>query len=289
MENATKALLMAAGIFITILIISLLVLFYSRISTHYSQKHQFTVIEQSEKFNAQFEAYNKDNIRGNELISFMNKVINYNATESYFDGTGYERIKVTITLGGEDILNQFRYDEEYGKNKYLTTTITNTNGTKDWVDDKNLIAITNTSSDLCNTFNTYNLNDKKLQQLASNISNIVLSQEEEGISGEDDSASNVYKRFKRAELLEDILGISIGSNNTDEIKIDKDTGKLISGGKASNIMKAIKELTSQYYQYMQFKRACFECTEMKYDTNTNRVVEINFKVKITEDGKVVFD
>lgn len=50
----------------------------------------------------------------------------------------------------------------------------------------------------------------------------------------------------------------------------------------------IKNIVSQYYQYTQFKRAQFECKEVKIDTETRRVVEMNFEVKI-KNGHVQFD
>lgn len=50
----------------------------------------------------------------------------------------------------------------------------------------------------------------------------------------------------------------------------------------------IKDIVSQYYQYTQFKRAQFECKEVKVDTGTKRVVEMNFEVK-TKNGQVQFD
>ena len=44
-------------------------------------------------------------------------------------------------------------------------------------------------------------------------------------------------------------------------------------------IKIIKNIVSQYYQYTQFKRALFECTDVNMDNETKRVVEMNFKVK----------
>lgn len=286
MENASKALIIAAGIFIAILLISMVVLFYSRISTYYQQQHEFTVIEQATKFNAQFEAYNKDNIRGNELISFMNKIIDYNSTESYFEGKdNYKRICVTINLKDNDTLNQFKYDPSYKTTINLTKTITNTEkksaSSQEWEDDKNLIAITNTSSHLCNEYSQYNLNDTKLQQLASNISNIFADEK-------DISSMSVYNRYKRIELLKEVIGLNVGyeTGKNYQIRYDRDTVITESG---QDIIEDMKEIASQYYQYTQFKRACFSCQEMIYDLDTNRVVKIVFDVKTDDSGNVVFD
>lgn len=268
MENASKALLIAAGIFLILLILSLVVLTYNRISSFYQQKHEATVIEQAREFNDKFEGFHRNDIRGTELLSLMNRVIDYNSTQSYFEDKDYERIKVTITLGGNDILERFNGGGT-GGNKYLTSEITNVSAVGDnWSNDKNLVAITNTPSELCEKAKEYkidNMTDTKLQLLASNLSNIMA----------DDSADD---RIYRANKLQNILGIelSIDANGKSE---NEDTKKIIKGA---------KELASQYYQYMQFKRAYFDCTEVKYDEDTGRVVEMNFKLQI-KNGEVVFN
>lgn len=279
MENATKALLIAAGMFFAILILSALVMAYNEISAYYAQEHEATVIEQAQKFNAKFENFHRDNIRGSDLISLMNKVIDYNATEAYFVGTDYERIRVTITLGNS-ILNQFKYKEDDGtqRNLYLTGTITNTTGTGvKWKDDKNLITITNTPSYLSSSLvgiGIRNISDTQLQQLTTGIGNIITNESEDWAA---------YDRLKRAELIKDVLGISYIMDS-------------VTGISPPNVIRTtilpIKDVVSQYYQYMQFKRAYFNCTEMIYDTETNRVVEMNFKVKtklVNGVEKVVFN
>lgn len=274
MENVSKALLMAAGLFIAILIISVLIVFYNNISSYYAQKHDATMIIQTTKFNAQFEKYHRNDIRGSDLISLMNRVINYNATESYFEETDYERIKVTITLGGNDILEQFSsgYGNESSKNKYLLKTITNTDG-DDWESDKKLVAITNTPTDMCQMASGVDLTmitDTKLQQLASKIFNIFV---------DENATDAVEDRFYRAHILEDLLGKNV-------IKIDSNTGK--TKPESQEKLKVIKEITSQYHQYMQFKRAKFDCTEVKYDPDTNRIIEMKFKLQI-KNGTIVMD
>ena len=285
MENASKALLIAAGMFFAILIVSLLVVLYNNISSYYIQKHETTIIEQTQKFNAKFENYHRNNIRGSDLISLMNRIIDYNATESYFDGNNYERIKVKITLGNNSILNQFKYKTDYetSKNKFLLENITNVNATGDnWQNDKKLIAITNTSSEMCKLAQNNGINnitDTKLQQLASKISNIFVDEE-------DNSQMTIYNRLYRVEMLEKLLGKDI-------IKVNEDTGKIKNTDTVSkNKLAIIKEIASQYYQYMQFKRAYFDCTEVKYDIETNRVVEMNFKLQtkiLNGVQTVVFD
>jgi len=271
MENAVKALLIAAGMFLIILIVSALVVFYNQISDYYTQKHETALIGQTQKFNSRFENFNRKNIRGSDLISLMNRIIDYNATESYFVGTGYERIKVTIELGGNEILKQFKYETENSVeiNSYLSSgTITNIDDNDtDWENDKKLVKITNTPSDLCQEAKNYgvnNLTDTKLQKLATGVANIMVSETE-------NSSWDIYNRLKRAELIERILGKVVDINSTN--------GKTIPGSDSERYITGVKKVTSQYYQYMQFKRAYFDCTEMIFDPETKRIVEMKFQLQ----------
>ena len=283
MENASKALLIAASIFIAIILVSSLMILYNQISDYQNKKYEMSVIEETQKINEKFENYHRNNIRGSDLISLMNRIIHYNSSQSYQDGTNYERIRVTITLvkdgnNQDAILDKFKYptDDNTSRNTYLINKITNTNGTgTNWQNDKKLIEITNTSSDLSDDLRSYDIefiSDTQLQKLASQIESIMIN------DSTSDSTWDVYMRLKRAELIKDVLG--------KEIKIDPNTGK--TKNESKDFIKAVKEIASKYYQYMQFKRAYFNCIEVKYDEQTNRVVEMNFELQV-KDGEVVFN
>lgn len=278
MEDVSKALLIAAGMFFIILILSSLVIFHNDISTYFTQKHDDVIIKQTQELNAKFENYHRNNIRGSDLISLMNRVIDYNATESYFEGTNYKRIRVNIHIGAEN-LDEFKYELENSRfgttNNFITADITNTTGGGDnYANDRQLVAITGTSSNLISRAveKGFNITDTQLQQLQSQISNIIVDE-----SGEDMRA--IENRYYRANILEDLIGWR-------DIQVDEETWK--SKGDSITKMELIKEIASQYYQYIQFKRACFDCTEVIYDDETNRVVEMNFVLQ-TKNGSVVFD
>ena len=82
MENVSKALMIAGGMLIAIMVISLIIVLWNQMSGYFAEQHSATIVEQIAEFNAQFENYNGKDIRGNELISVMNKVVNYNRTYS---------------------------------------------------------------------------------------------------------------------------------------------------------------------------------------------------------------
>lgn len=272
MENAIKALLIAAGILISIMVLSLVVVVWDQISAYQTEKHISKMVEQTTKFNNRFENYNRKNIRGTDMISLMNRVIDYNATESYLEGTGYQRIGVTIEIG-EDNIPQFKYQEEdYNKwdaNEFLLPIITNETGTASVINDKKLVEITSTVPTLA-TYMGANLTDTDFQKIASNISNILLSSSDETSNTKSAQATR-QKRYKVLKSVGIQLDVDSEYKSTNQLQIDK-----------------VKQITNKYYQYMQFKRAYFDCIEMNYDAETGRVVDMYFKLQ-TIDNKVVFN
>lgn len=156
MENVTKALLIAGGVLFAILVLTLLVIFYNRMSSYYTEQYDSKMVEQITEFNNKFENYNGKTIRGSELISVMNKVIDYNRT--YSDMKGAERVTLTIDLKGQQ--NSFKYDPN-SKSLFNTSKITNANG-----NDSQLNNISGLGSQLVSSTK---IDDTKLQSLSANI------------------------------------------------------------------------------------------------------------------------
>ena len=93
MENANKALIMAGGMLITVLVISLLVLFYNQIKGFKSA----TLDTSSEQaFNASFEAFNRNGVYGSELFSLAYKVVDYNYNQ--YETKGYTPITLEVQM-----------------------------------------------------------------------------------------------------------------------------------------------------------------------------------------------
>ena len=267
MENATKALLIAAGVMIAVMILSLLLIGYNQISDYYNKQHESTEVDQLTKFNSKFENYHRNKIRGSDMISLMNRVRDYNTTQHYQQGTGYERIIIKISIGTSN-LDSFRYITQSNKTNYdftyesilpNTGIITNESGS-----DDQLVSVTSKITNEINNNSSLGVSDTNLQTLTANISNIVLATNIENSSLEYDQRT----REKRINLLKNTLKLS-----EDQIN--------------SNLEK-IKKITCQYYEYTQFKRAYFDCTDVKYDEKTGRVCEMNFEVR-TNGGNVEFN
>lgn len=262
MENVSKALMIAGGMLIAIMVISLIIVLWNQMSGYFAEQHSATIVEQIAEFNAQFENYNGKDIRGNELISVMNKVVNYNRT--YSDMENYERIVIKIDLDGHQ--NDFKYNSSDNSIFPNQSLITNEHG-----DDviENISNLSNILVSEAINAGITGINDTKLQKLSADIDNIV----EKTVSDFEDTngvatAQQKLEAYKeaRAKKLKSILGYEVND------------------AELSKIIKA----TRRYYQYTQFKRAMFKCTGVTYDTTNGRVNGITFKV-VTEGTHIKFN
>ena len=78
MENASKALAMAGGVLISLLVIGALLLMFNNLSDYQKVGEQDEREAQMIEFNNQFITYLRDKVRGNEILSLMNRVVDYN-------------------------------------------------------------------------------------------------------------------------------------------------------------------------------------------------------------------
>ena len=251
MENVTKALLIAAGILFAVLILSLLAMFGGQLSGYYAEQHNSKIIEQDAKFNAQFENYNGQTIRGNEIISIMNKVVNYNT--SIADMEKYDKVILSIDLKGyQNRANgNFKYsdsDTSIFQGKMSANILKNTA-----TSDVNIRDVANISADLINELASAgisNISDAQLQALSADIQNIAI-----------DSNAAQSLQITRNQKLQNILG----KNKANSLNVSQ--------------MNTLVNVTKKYYQYTQFKRAMFKCTGVQHNTSQNgRVIGMTFVI-----------
>lgn len=69
MENASKALLIAGGVLIAILIVSVLVVTLNIVNSNQRTREKALATEQLAEFNQKYEAYNKKALRGTDIIT----------------------------------------------------------------------------------------------------------------------------------------------------------------------------------------------------------------------------
>ena len=84
MENATKALLIAAGTLFGVMLLALAVYFFRTLSPFEYQRQNTEEAEQITAFNTEYEAFNKRIMYGVDLISVLNKAKSNN--EKYVSG-----------------------------------------------------------------------------------------------------------------------------------------------------------------------------------------------------------
>ena len=283
MENATKALLISAGILIAIILLSALVLGYNQISTYYKEQSSTIDVKQMVELNKKFTNYENRTIRGNEMLSVINMVVDYNNWVDENPNQGYQKIKLNISFEGISDYKNFHIIDN-NINYLIPTELQNnciTNAKLDIFSSRVASLLESLSNNGLIT-NQSVKNEKTLQLLSSNVHNI-----NDWLTKEKNPTSNYYNTeadyLKIADLLDSILKTEIkSSSNNDKTKIIQTLKN-----KKSDIEK-IRTISAQYYEITQFKRAYFSCEEIKLNSS-GKVNEMNFKIFLTSDGSIKFN
>ena len=237
MENASKALLIAAGVLVGLILLSMIMVGYRQISSYYRAKETNKVVQQLSDFNEQYIPYNRDDVRGTDLISLVNRIIDFNKLKDE------EEITISITIPGSMYsanldpnvkLFYYNYNSyDYGINSIRLVDIGNYNAAK-------ITSMLNEANEIESKYSQYG--QGMAMKLASNISTVM---------GENTSKS------KKDLLIELKIMKKNESNSIANTRVDN-----------SDILK--------YYQYVQFKRAHFDCEKLSY-TEQGRVKSFKFK------------
>ena len=283
MENSAKAIIIAGGMFILIMVITLLVIFGRSLSSYMQGQHDKEMVKQITEFNNKFANYQGTELRGNELISVLNRVIDYNALEA--GEYGYDPVLVEIDLVDRNALDSVIKFNSTDENFLFKKNASKIKNSKDSDDELKTISQKGTTilskySDKEKYPDNYipRLTDTKLQKLSAEISNIAQKQDNSSWLDEYDR-KEVYNST-RAKKLTNILGYQVSAEGTEKCKINVD-------GIEKDIIPAVKKATCEYYQYTQFKRIMFKCTLIEYSQYTGRINKMSFEVKTTTDGKIV--
>ncbi len=133
MENASKALLMAGGILIALLILGALIMMFTSLQDYQNSNDARTKNTQIAEFNNQFEPYNKDGLTLMELKSVYNKIESNNNQHSkdingnidrksgYFIDDNIEEIfkkEIEIKRGGVTVKGRILFEDF--KNSFKT-------------------------------------------------------------------------------------------------------------------------------------------------------------------------
>lgn len=296
MENASKALLIAAGFLIGIIIVSMLVLGYNQISNYYQQQSDNISLNQIVELNKKFTNYDGRTIRGNEMLSVINLVVDYNTWVDNNASEGYNKIDLNISFEGivaysstESKWSTFHIEEGTSYDYLIPRYVPINNETK-------MEKFSFRKNELLEEFNKLAQNnfieesvvsESSLQLLSSNVHTI-----RDWINDTENNVNNTQyqqqKNVKTANLLDKILKTNFSSESTpDEVQ-----RKMVS--QKSNIKK-VEKIAAEYYELTQFKRAYFKC-EGNVQNSTGVVTGINgkvekmsFKIVLNSDGTVKFN
>lgn len=240
MENASRALIMAASVLIGIVIISAFILMMSNLTSYQESSYSSTLSSQIAEFNNQFTTYARNNIRGSDMISLMNKVVDYNTR--YTGTEGYTKMQVTINMNGytDDLVFK-------GTNKLVTRNEYNQDNIDEIVGKPSSVTGDITDGEIRNLEKKYE--QKYCNQLAAEISTI-----DSIVNNSSKSASEKNTAFDA----EGILPKNVSGYN---------------GG-----LDKVYEDALVYYEYIQFKRTYFDCVSTpEYDSQTGRIIKLEFE------------
>lgn len=117
MENASKALIMAGSVLVSLIIISLLVGSFHQMRNLKQTELSTEQVQQAAEFNKPYTAYERD-VYGSELLSIANKVKDYNKRQAEIED--YTKIELVVTISNDiddNLLKKGTYTSEQIVNK----------------------------------------------------------------------------------------------------------------------------------------------------------------------------
>lgn len=286
MENATKALLIAAGVLIGIIILSMLLLGYNQISNYYQQQSDNLSLKQIVELNKKFTNYDGKTIRGNEMLSVINSVVDYNTWVTQNANEGYEEIQLNISFEMSKTDSRWTsfHIEESSSYDYLfpnNSPITNTNMKK----------ISTRKNDLLTKFSNLSqtgfvssnvVSENTLQLLSSNV-HTIRDWLKRSTADMSQSQKERYdeNNVKAAKIIDKILQTKFTDNTAEETQRNMLAQK-------SKIEK-IEQIAAEYYELTQFKRTYFLCEGEETGksgvliASNGKVKAMNFKIVLNND------
>lgn len=104
MENASKALMIAGAVLITLLVLGIAMYFFTQFREFPKEQEAAIEREQIAKFNQEYESYNKQKMYGVDVVTILNKAISNNKSYANFINGKYLKdennyyIDVQVTL-----------------------------------------------------------------------------------------------------------------------------------------------------------------------------------------------
>ena len=242
MENASKALIMAGSVLIALMIIGALILTFSNLTAYQETNTRTTRSTQMAEFNSQYETYNRKDVRGSDLYSLLNKAIDYNRRESTagtnWADKGQEIAYEPMVI--EFTINKSELVAPDGASRLFTTNTYTVSGKSNDFGNK----VKDEIDDLEGEYG-----QSSLTNLTTNLTKIFI----------DDSSTSQKKK-------EAVQNFNSASKK-----------KTVSDFKEIKENSQIRNDVYKYYEYIQFKRAHFDCEKVEYNNQTGRITKMEFK------------
>jgi len=250
MENASKALLIAGGVIIALLVLIMLLYMMGNLSTFQKDTQKLVEAEQLRLFNSEYTNYQRDNVRGTELLSLLNKVIDYNARKADVEEIKFQPITVNVTINNT-AKKISRPDGTAGKFAFAPVTYT---------------VSSSAESDLHKYLRTTikPLEDAYTRDVISKLASSATALFDVNLS--DEGKMEAVTRYNSI-----VAGTKTPATSYAQVE-------------------AHRGATYTYYEFTQFKRAHFRCTGTKINeitiiengvekksTGTGRIIEMNFE------------
>jgi len=270
MENAAKALQMAAGVLLALMIAALVVWGFRQMSRMPEQEDELLSTEQLQKFNQEFEVYDKSLMYGVDVISCLNKVQNYNnkyvLTNDPNSGKG--QLKGTGFFSGTS-----EAGEDFKINIYLSLT-----------------------TPLSETLEFYRIDPKsgkemEILSLKESEKEIYKNIKLEDVFGKKcfgDGNNDEYTKYKDTFSIKDIFEKDVSNHNEDKktVKLDNPKDKYIvsrddnSGG--NTCPDPINARYGNGYYSLIYKKPTDSASSDQTNTKLSRLLKLSDKLIITK-------
>lgn len=250
-SSISRALIMVAGVLLAMLVIAFITLSFRRMGTWVEEADQEVLIEQVQKFNKEYEVYDKDLMYGVDVISCLNKAKSNN---DKIDGkyaeqidSSYEiKVKVKLKKTLNESIRVYHMNNSGKQEEYVGTQGPNEN--------KKLNEIFNVST----KYSSAGISNINFGSKLKNISELTKVVNGDYILAHNNSSTEILA------LLE----------CSDEVK---QTVKNTSSNSSNPNSWTIAEWETPLFD---LKTRKFTCTNIGYDAKTGRVNQIDFEEKL---------
>lgn len=280
MENAVKALEMAAGVLLGVILMALVAYFFTSISSFPQNEEDLMSVEQLSKFNLEYEVYNKSKMYGVDVLSCLNKVVSNN--EKYAQGGAF--------LGGNAGLADYKQRENYWINVKIKVK------DEEFKESLEVYHIDNTNKEVQCFDSAGHINDKEFKNLNDAIGKVGNDFTKLEGTSEVKTTENKMKIFTDPTYkidgyvtltYRDTSSDGISDMNPQIVNLLSRVQSLSSNQGSPNLTFVLKNTQKKDYKkwtqviwktvLYDLKDRKFSCKDFTYNTTTGRVNEIVFE------------